>query len=143
VRFESAFGFSDVLTRLRSELEMHGYSIMAAIDHRANAEAIGLAMPATTVLFYGNPKGGTPLMLAAPDFALELPLRLLVREGEGGRTFVVFNAAASLERKNGLPDGMAARLAQSEEIIRRAVAGPGLSTGRNHQQPHGGKRDGR
>jgi uncharacterized protein (DUF302 family) len=96
---------------------------MAEIDHCAAAGAVGLEMPPTIVLIYGNPKGGTPLMLAAPDFALELPLRVLVRQGEDGKTYVVFNPAESLEQKHGLPAGMATRLAPGENVIRAAIVG--------------------
>ena len=78
-------------------------------------------MPPTTLLIYGNPKGGTPLMLAAPDFAIELPLRVLVREDAKGKVFVVFNPASSLEGRHGLPAGMAARLAASEGLIASAI----------------------
>jgi uncharacterized protein (DUF302 family) len=105
VRLESAFCFEDTIERLRTALEAKGFTIMAVIDHRAAAAAVGLAMPPTTVLIYGNPKGGTPLMLAAPDFALELPLRVLVREGAAGKATIVFNPADSLEGKHGLPRG--------------------------------------
>lgn len=121
MRLESAFGFSETLQRLRAALEAKGFAIMATIDHRAAAEAVGLDMPPTTVLVYGNPRGGTPLMLAAPDFALELPLRVLVREGDGGQVYAVFNTAGTLEGKHGLPPGMAERLAPAEGVIRDAV----------------------
>lgn len=121
MRLESAFGFSETLQRLRAALEAKGFAIMATIDHRAAAEAVGLEMPPTTVLVYGNPRGGTPLMLAAPDFALELPLRVLVREGDGGQVYAVFNTAGTLEGKHGLPPGMAERLAPAEGVIRDAV----------------------
>ena len=124
VRLESAFSFSETVAHLRSALESKGFTIMAVIDHQAGARAAGLDMPPTTVLIYGNPKGGTPLMLAAPDFALELPLRVLIRE-EGGRTCVVLNTAQSLEGRHGLPAGMAARLAPAEDVIRNAIAGSG------------------
>jgi uncharacterized protein (DUF302 family) len=60
-------------------------------------------------------------MLAAPDFALELPLRVLVREGDGGQVYAVFNTAGTLEGKHGLPPGMAERLAPAEGVIRDAV----------------------
>src|SRR3954463_15876741 len=96
---------------------------MAAIDHRAYAESVELRMPPTTVLIYGNPKGGTPLMLAAPDFALELPLRVLVREGAAGKATIVFNPADSLEGKQGLRGGRAARLPPAKAVIQNAVAG--------------------
>jgi uncharacterized protein (DUF302 family) len=121
VRLESAFGFSETIARLRSALEAKGFAIMAVIDHAAAAKAVGLAMPPTTVLIYGNPKGGTPLMLAAPDFALELPLRVLVREDESGQVHAVFNAAGTLEGKHGLPAGMAERLAPAESVIQSAI----------------------
>lgn len=121
VRLESAFGFSETIARLRAALEAKGFAIMAVIDHAAAAKAAGLAMPPTTVLIYGNPKGGTPLMLATPDFALELPLRVLVREDESGQTFVVFNPAGTLEGKHGLPAGMAKRLAPAESVIESAI----------------------
>lgn len=85
VRFESRYSFSETLAHLQSALEASGLRIFATIDHRAAAQSVGLDMPPTAVLIYGNPKGGTPLMLAAPDFAVELPMRLLVREGEHGK----------------------------------------------------------
>ncbi len=99
-----------------------------AIDHRAAARSVGLRLPPTTVLVYGNPKGGTPLMLAAPDFALELPLRVLVREDQQGRVYVTYNPSTKLEGKHGLPGGMAERLASAETVIADALAAP---TGQN------------
>jgi uncharacterized protein (DUF302 family) len=120
VRLESHYSFSETLARLRSALEAGGLRIFASIDHRAAAQSVGLEMPPTTVLIYGNPKGGTALMLAAPDFALELPLRLLVREGERGRVYVIYEPSANLDGKHGLPAGMAGKLTP-ERIITNAV----------------------
>lgn len=124
MRLQSAYPFNETLSRLRSTIEGNGLTIFATIDHRAAARSAGLDMPPTTVLVYGNPKGGTPLMIAAPDFALELPLRVLVREGDQGKTFVTFNPSTSLEGRHGLPEGMAARLAPAEKLIAGAVAAP-------------------
>jgi uncharacterized protein (DUF302 family) len=121
VRLESSYSFSDTLAHLRSALEARGFKIFATIDQRAAAQSVGLDMPPTTVLIYGNPKGGTPLMLSAPDFALELPLRLLVREGEHGKVYVTYNPSANLEGKHGLPTGLAEKLASAERIITNAV----------------------
>lgn len=122
MRLQSAYSFGATLARLRSVLEAKGFGIFAEFDHRAAAQAVDLEMPPTTVLVYGNPRGGTPLMIAAPDFALELPLRVLVREGADGNTYVTFNPSSSLEGKHGLPAGMAARLAPPETLIAEAVA---------------------
>ncbi len=124
MRLQSTYPFGETISRLRSAIEGGGLTIFATIDHRAAARSVGLDMPPATVLIYGNPKGGTPLMVVAPDFALELPLRVLIREGDQGRTFVTFNRSTSLEGKHGLPNGMAARLAPAEKLIAGAVAAP-------------------
>ncbi|UVF22197.1 DUF302 domain-containing protein (plasmid) [Microvirga terrae] len=113
----SAFTFSETVQRLRSTLEGNGFTIFAAIDQREAAKSVGLDMPPTTLIIYGNPRGGTPLMLAAPDFSIELPLKVLVREDTDGRVFVVYNPARALEGKHGLPAGLAGRLAGAEPII--------------------------
>ncbi|MFC7477758.1 DUF302 domain-containing protein [Dankookia sp. GCM10030260] len=120
-RLESAYPFAETVQTLRAALEGKGFSIFAAIDQREAARSVGLDMPPTTLLVYGNPKGGTPLMLAAPDFSIELPLKLLVREEAGGKVFVVYMPAAALEGRHGLPVGLAARLGAAEPLIAAAV----------------------
>jgi uncharacterized protein (DUF302 family) len=120
-RLESAYPFADTVQKLRAALEGKGLTIFAAIDQREAARSVGLDMPPTTLLVYGNPKGGTPLMLAAPDFGLELPLKLLVREDVGGKVFVVYTPASSLEGRHGLPAGLAGKLAGAEPLIAAAV----------------------
>jgi uncharacterized protein (DUF302 family) len=120
-RLESAYPFADTVRRLRAALEDKGFTIFAAIDQREAARSVGLDMPPTTLLVYGNPKGGTPLMAAAPDFGIELPLKVLVREEAGGKVLVVYNPASTLEGRHGLPAGLAARLAGAEPIIAAAV----------------------
>lgn len=127
VKLQSDYSFSETLDRLRSKLEGKGFTIFTTIDHRAAAQSVGLDMPPTTVLIYGNPKGGTPLMIAAPDFALELPLRVLVREGEQGKIYVVLNPSTTLEGKHGLPAGMAEKLAPAEKLIANAITLPPAS----------------
>jgi uncharacterized protein (DUF302 family) len=124
MRLKSAYSFPDTLARVRSALEGHGFTIFATIDHRSAAQSVGLDMPPTTVLVYGNPLGGTPLMLAAPDFALELPLRVLIREGERGAVYVTLNPSKTLDGKHGLPAGMAEKLAPAEQIIASAITVP-------------------
>lgn len=124
VRLPSAYAFAETLEHLRVALESKNFTIFAVIDHRAAAQSVGLDMPPTTVLVFGNPRGGTPLMLAAPDFALELPLRVLVREDEDAHTWIVYNPASSLEGKHDLPSGMAERLAPASKIISESVTAP-------------------
>jgi uncharacterized protein (DUF302 family) len=124
VKLQSPYSFTETLTRLRTTLNTKGMTVFATIDHRAAAHAVGLDMPPTTVLIFGNPKSGTPLMLAAPDFALDLPLRVLVREDAAGRTWLVYDTAAAFEGRHGLPAGMAERLAPAEKLLEAAIRAP-------------------
>lgn len=124
IRLESSHTFSTTLERLRQALESSGFRIFATIDHRAAALEVGLDLPPTTVLIYGNPRAGTALMAATPDFALELPLRVLVRADATGKTFVTFNPASMLGGKHGLPPGLADRLGSAEKLFGTAVSAP-------------------
>lgn len=120
-KVESAYPFEDTVQRLRTALEEKGFTIFAAIDQRTAARSVGLDMPPTTLLVYGNPKGGTPLMLAAPDFGIELPLKLLVREDPTGGVLVVYNPAATLDGRHGLPLGQAEKLGAAEPLITATI----------------------
>ncbi len=121
VRLESRYTFDQTLDRVRSTLTGHGFTVFAEIDQLAAARSVGLEMPPTVALIYGNPRGGTPLMVAAPDFAVELPLKVVVREGAGGAVTVVYRPARSLEGAHGLPAGLASRLAAPEPLIAEAA----------------------
>jgi len=117
VELQSADGFAPTLERIANAIESHGMTIFARIDHAAGARAVGLAMPPTIVLLYGNPKGGTPLMLAAPRAALDLPLRVMVREGEDGKAIVAFHPAAPVMTRAGVPDALASKLDPAQAIL--------------------------
>jgi uncharacterized protein (DUF302 family) len=88
--------FEATLARLREAIAERGLTVFAEIDHAANARAAGLEMPPSTVLIFGSAKAGTPLMLKAPDIALELPLRVLVREEGSGAAVLVYRDPARL-----------------------------------------------
>jgi uncharacterized protein (DUF302 family) len=122
VEHVSAMDFTTTLARLKAAIEGAGMTVFAAIDHAAGAASVGLAMPPTTVLLYGNPKGGTPLMLAAPQVALDLPLRVLVREDADGTTRVSFHPVVLLE-KAGVPAELAARLEPAQRLLVAAIDG--------------------
>jgi uncharacterized protein (DUF302 family) len=80
-----------------------------------------MEMPPTIVMLYGNPRGGTPIMLAAPHTALDLPLRVLVREAADGRTIVSFYPVAAMLRAAGVPDALATRLEPAQRILVEAI----------------------
>lgn len=76
----SSLAFAPTVQRLKDAIANAGMTVFASIDHAAGAREVGMEMPPTIVMLYGNPRGGTPIMLAAPHTALDLPLRVLVRE---------------------------------------------------------------
>ncbi|PAX94115.1 hypothetical protein CKW47_12395, partial [Bordetella pertussis] len=121
VQRKSDYPFAATVARLQDALRAKGMTIFAVIDHQAAAKQAELDMPPTQVVVYGNPKAGTPLMLAAPDFALELPLKVLVRETASGEVLVVYHPAGTRESMLGLPAGMAQQLAGAERIVDAAV----------------------
>ena len=123
IELESPNAFAPTLERIAKAIESHGLTILARVDHAAGARAVGLAMPSTIVLFYGNPKGGTPLMLAAPQAALDLPLRVLVREREDGKAIVAFHPAAPMLKRAGVPDALASKLDPAQAILAAALKG--------------------
>ena len=118
----SPVDFETTLERLSAAIRGAGLEIFARIDHAANARAAGLAMAPSVVLIYGHAKGGTPLMQAAPLAALDLPLRVLAREREDGRTAIAFHPVAALLRRSGVAESLAARLAPAQQILVAALA---------------------
>ena len=113
----SPLGFDATLDRLAKAVERAGLTIFALIDHAAGARSAGLAMPPTVVLIYGHAKGGTPIMLAAPQAALDLPLRVLVREDAGGRTLVAFHPITPMLLAAGVPEALANRLEPAQALL--------------------------
>jgi uncharacterized protein (DUF302 family) len=96
--------FAHVIDRLHELIRERGLTLFAEIDHARNARDAGLEMPDTRVLIFGNAKAGTALMLASPDVALELPLRILVRSEDDGRTALVYVDPGRLTAEFGIPD---------------------------------------
>jgi len=89
--------------RLRQILQTKGVSLFALVDHSGEAEKVGMKMPPTKLLIFGNPKGGTPLMLAAPSSAIDLPLKMLVSEDTQGKVWISYNSPAYLQERHGVP----------------------------------------
>src|ERR1700676_3148114 len=88
---------------LTNILKSKGVAVFALIDHSGEAEKVGLKMRATKLLIFGTPKAGTPLMVAAPSVAIDLPLKILVWEDAQGAIWVSYNSPAYLQERHGLP----------------------------------------
>jgi uncharacterized protein (DUF302 family) len=121
VEHVSAAPFSATVERLTSAIEKAGMRIFARIDHAAAAQDVGLTLPPTLVLIYGSPKGGTAIMQAVPQAALDLPLRVLVREASDGRALIAFHPAGDMLRRLGVADELAARLDPAQHLLVDAI----------------------
>lgn len=117
----SAHPFEATLERLTAAITQAGLILFSRIDHQAGAREAGLDMPPATVLTYGHAKGGTPIMLAVPSLALDLPLRVLVRVRDDGRTVIAFRPIGAVLRQAGVPDALAGRLDPAQQILSKAV----------------------
>jgi uncharacterized protein (DUF302 family) len=111
----------ETVAAIRAAAEAKGASIVAVIDHADGAKAAGLEMPATRVVIFGNPKAGTPVMLEHPDLALDLPLRVLVRDDGQPGSVVTWQDPFYVARRFGLGDSPPAPLASVEVIVNEAL----------------------
>lgn len=121
---QSRYSFQETLTRLQDAVRSKGMKVFTLIDHQAAAKEVGLQMQPATVIVFGTPKAGTPLMVKDPAFALQLPLRVLVTEANG-QVQVVFNDTRALIDGSQIAyDDVANTLANAEKLIRATVAAP-------------------
>ncbi|MBV8750012.1 MAG: DUF302 domain-containing protein [Candidatus Eremiobacteraeota bacterium] len=97
----SRYPVAETVDRLADAVHAAGNTVFARIDHAAGAAEVGLSMPPTQVLIFGNAVVGTPLMQAAPTIAIDLPLRFLVWEDEAGTTRVAWNDPIYLAARHG------------------------------------------
>jgi uncharacterized protein (DUF302 family) len=110
VTSQSRFSFTETVEKLEALLNEKGIKLFTIIDHSGEAASAGLTMPPTKLLIFGNPKGGTPLMLAAPSLALDLPLKILVAEDAQGKAWLSWNDPAYLQDRHGFPKEMMANI---------------------------------
>ncbi|HXE65411.1 MAG TPA: DUF302 domain-containing protein [Rhodanobacteraceae bacterium] len=120
--FTSPFAFRETVQRILDALSGHGIKVFATWDQQAEARAVGLDMPPATLIVFGNPKAGTPLMRAQPESALDLPLKVLVLES-AGEVSVCFNTPDYIIQRHGLPEQLYANLAPAFALIGRALQG--------------------
>jgi uncharacterized protein (DUF302 family) len=102
IEVRGSHSVDETVRRLTEILEAKGVKLFAVIDHSGEAETAGMKMLPTKLLIFGNPKAGTPLMLAAPSAAIDLPLKILVAENDAGETIVSYNSPEYLLQRHGL-----------------------------------------
>src|SRR5271155_2075592 len=107
----SPYSVDETVQRLESILAERGLQLFALVDHSGEAAKVGMKMPPTKLLIFGNPKCGTPLMLAAPSVALDLPLKILVSEDAQGKVWLSYNSPEYLKERHGLPPDLLPNIA--------------------------------
>ncbi|HMD53655.1 MAG TPA: DUF302 domain-containing protein [Phycisphaerae bacterium] len=110
VNRESKHSVDETVMRLQTILREKGVALFALVDHSGEAQKVGMKMRPTKLLIFGNPKGGTPLMIAAPSVAIDLPLKLLVAEDAGGKVWITYNSPEYLRDRHHVPQELIANI---------------------------------
>jgi uncharacterized protein (DUF302 family) len=106
---------------LKRILEARSVTLFAIVDHSGEAAKVGMVMRPTKLLIFGSPKAGTPLMLAAPGIAIDLPLKILVWEDQTGQAWVSYNSPEYLRSRHNLPAELMANIAVIEVLAAKAA----------------------
>jgi uncharacterized protein (DUF302 family) len=117
----SKHSVDDTVAKIQQTLHAKGIALFALVDHSGEAAKIGLRMPTTKLLIFGNPKAGTPLMLASPGIAIDLPLKILVAQDADGKVWLSYNDPAYLANRHGLPAEFLPVLAAVEALAANAA----------------------
>jgi uncharacterized protein (DUF302 family) len=112
----SKHSVDETLGKLQAILQAKGIAVFALVDHSGEAKKVGMEMRPTKLLIFGNPKGGTPLMLAAPSIAIDLPLKILVWEDDQGKVLVSYNGPEYLAERHGVPQNLVQNIAFVEAL---------------------------
>ena len=116
VNKRSNHSVDETLERLKRTLEAKGITIFAIVDHAGEAKRVGLEMRPTQLAIFGSPSAGTPVMLAAPSIAIDLPLKILIWEGREGTVWVSYNSLTYLQERHGLPKELLQNIAVVESL---------------------------
>lgn len=119
----SPYTLQETLKRLEDLIVARGLKLFARIDHSGEAEKAGLKMNPAQVLIFGSPVAGTPIMVAAPTSAIDLPLKILVWGSDDGRVHVTYNNPEYLGRRHGIPSNLLTNIMGVRPLVEKALAG--------------------
>ena len=121
IHLKSPYSVPETLKRLESILLARNLTIFARVDHSGEAERVGLKMRPTQLVIFGNPKGGTPVMVAAPTVAIDLPLKALAWEDADGTVWLSYNDPDYLRQRHGIPDELVKNITGVGALAEKAV----------------------
>ena len=111
----------ETVKRLKGILQARGLTLFALVDHSGEAEKVGMKMLPTKLLIFGSPKGGTPVMMAAPSNAIDLPLKVLIWEDSQGKVWVSYNSPEYLAKRHAVPDDLEKNIAGVGMLVQEIV----------------------
>lgn len=121
IEIVSKYSVDETANRVKEILQAKGVTLFALVDHSGEAENAGMKMRPTKLLIFGSPKAGTPLMLASPSVAIDLPLKILVAEAANGEAIVSYNSGEYLQARHGFPQGLLQNIAAAGAIAEKAA----------------------
>jgi uncharacterized protein (DUF302 family) len=121
VHLSSPYSVPETLRRLESLLQTQGLAVFGRIDHSGEAEKAGLKMRPTELIIFGSPKQGTPLMVASPTLAIDLPLKALAWEDPAGKVWLSYNAPEYLKQRHNIPDDLMKNIGGIGALLQKAL----------------------
>jgi uncharacterized protein (DUF302 family) len=121
VHLSSPHTVMETLARLETIVQTKGLTILTQIDHSGDAAKAGLKMQPTKLLIFGNPKSGTPLMIASPSVAIDLPLKALVWQDDDGKVWLSYNSPDYLKKRHTIPENLVQNIAGIGPVCSEAV----------------------
>jgi uncharacterized protein (DUF302 family) len=122
IHLDSSYSVAETVERVLKVLVARGLKLFARVDHAGEAATVGLKMPPTELLIFGNSKAGTPLMLAAPTCAIDLPLKALVWEDADGKVRLSFNGTEYLKHRHDLPEDLLSNISGVPKLLEAALS---------------------
>ncbi len=121
VTLRSSQSVDQTVGKIEELLRAKGVKLFALVDHSGEAKSAGLEMRPTKLLIFGNPKGGTPLMVAVPSVAIDLPLKILVAEDAAGQVWISYNSPEYLRTRHGFPAELMQNISVVEGLAKTAA----------------------
>ena len=121
IDISSNHSVDETVEKLKGVLQAKGVTLFALVDHSGEAAKVGMKLRPTKLLIFENPKGGTPVMLAAPTIAIDLPLKILIWEDAQGKVWVTYNSPAYLQKRHHLPPELLQNIIVVEALAKAAA----------------------
>ena len=124
VHLRSPYSVPETLQRLEALVTAKGLTIFARIDHSGEAAMVSMEMPPTELLLFGSPKSGTPMMIASPTLAIDLPLKALAWQDVDGAVWLSYNSPEYLQQRHKIPESLLQNIAGIRSICEQVVRQP-------------------